>query len=80
MTSEARMTSEGCEVELFYDHSGVKPTFWVFHSSIEYFESGCGRLLTVLVTYVAHKYHKLSISVLYYTLIYSSVIVSWAVE
>ena len=37
-----------CEVDLFYDHSGVKPTFWVFHSSIEYFESGCDRLLTVL--------------------------------
>ena len=35
-----------CEFEFVYDHSGVKPTF-EFHSSIEYFESGCGRLLTV---------------------------------
>jgi len=63
-----------CEVELFYDHSGVKLTFWVFHSSIKYFESGCGRLLTVQDCGQVEYWRSV------YTLVYSSVFVSWVVE
>jgi len=37
-----------CEVELLYDHSGVKLTFWVFARVLSNSKRGCGRLLTVL--------------------------------
>jgi len=37
-----------CEVELLYDHSGVKLTFWVFARVLSSSKRGCGRLLTVL--------------------------------
>ena len=63
-----------CEVGLFYDHSGVKPTFWVFTRVLSITKVGVvGYLLSWIVD-------KLSICVLYYILIYSSVILSWAVE
>ena len=59
-----------CEVELFYDHSGVKPTFEFFIRVLSNSKVG---VIVYLLSWIVDK---LSIGVLYYTLGYSSVVVS----
>ena len=63
-----------CEVELLYDHSGVKLRF---EFSLECWVARKVGVVGYLLSWIVDK---LSIVVLYYILINSSVILSWAVE